>query len=872
MKKMLLIDGSNMMFRAYYATAHSGNLMRNSKGEPTNAVYAFTNMLLSILEEDFTHALVAFDKGKATFRHQLYEDYKAQRKPMPDDFKMQLSGIKEAPERLGFTVYETEALEADDIIGTLATRYAEQFDAIEIISSDRDLFQLLDDNITLRIAKRGLSVDETVSADTVRETYGLTPEQIPDLKGLMGDSSDNIPGVPGVGEKTAIKLLSEFGTIDELLQNTNELKGKQREKIERHGKDALRWRDLTRLKTDAQLPFSLDDLAFKPADHSQIVEFFETYEFHSLIKRFSSVEEDAREEDPVAIIADAAQIPRLLSTPTTIILEAFGSNYHDAIPLGFALANENGVHFVPFEVFEASSELQAFLADSSKTKYTHDYKRSRVLLESRGYAFKGVTFDFLLAAYVLNPSSTKEDFRVVASFFGDDSTPYLEEVYGKGAKQAIPEQKSVAEYAAAKARTVSALKAPLSEKLQSRNQADLFSKIELPLSSVLADMERLGVRIDIEALGRIEAQLDEEIATLTKKIHDEAGEAFNIGSPKQLSHILFEKLSLPVLGRTKTGPSTNIDVLKKLQGKHPIIEPIIRYRTVSKLKSAYVRTLRDAVREDGRIHTIYKQAFTQTGRLSSIEPNLQTIPIRTETGRQLRKVFVPGPKKVLVAADYSQIELRILAHMAKEQRLINVFREGGDVHAATGREILGKETLDPDERRLAKAVNFGILYGQTPYGLSEELGISRADAEAFIERYYERFPGIRAFMDSLIGKAEADGFVETLYHRRRYIPEIKSLSHPQRQLGKRTAMNAPIQGSAADLIKVAMLKVDERLREENLGARLILQIHDELVLEVPEDERPRVAEIVQHEMEHAAALSVPLDVDLAWGGDLDAAK
>jgi len=870
MKRLLLIDGSNLMFRAYYATAYSGNLMQNSKGEYTNAVYALTNMLNRIREENFTHVLVAFDKGKATFRHKAYEEYKAKRKPMPDEFKSQLSLVKEVPEKLGMAVHESEEIEADDIIGSLAKQYYDAFDAIEIISNDRDLYQLLNHKVTMRIAKRGIDIDETYTQKNLEKDFGLTPAQIPDLKGLMGDSSDNIPGIPGVGEKTALRLLHEYGSIETILKNLNELKGKLKDRIADNADDALKWRDLAKVKTDADIGLDLDDIAYEGPDEDELKRFYERMEFHSLLKRLAGAKENDKKKE-AEIIRDKEKIPAVLRGHVYIVLEAFGENHHHAERLGFGIESDAGHYFIPYDVFLASQDMQEFLADDACKKTTFDLKRMLVLLGRDGITLRGVTFDLLLAVYCLNPSFASEDFRVVSARFGEDSVPYREEVYGKGAKSAVPDEERYASYAVKKASLLAELEQEVGGELEKRKQMSLFQDIEMPLAPILARMEERGVRVDLKALQEIEGELDEELDAVTSEIHQLAGTSFNIASPRQLAEVLFERLGLPVLRKTKTGPSTSIDVLKKLEDRHPIIKKIMRHRTLNKLKTAYVKSLFEAAK-DGRIHTIYKQALTQTGRLSSIEPNLQTIPIRTETGRKLRRVFTADEGCVLLTADYSQIELRLLAHMAEEKELIRAFEKGEDIHTHTGREILGKKDLSADERRLAKAVNFGIIYGQSPYGLSEELSISVAAARRFIERYYERFPGIKAFMDQVVEQAETEGFVETLYGRRRYIPEMRSKIHAQRELGKRTAMNAPLQGSAADIIKIAMIRVDKALADKNLQSRLVLQIHDELVLNVKKEEEDTVKELVKEKMEGAADLLVPLTTDVACGGNLDEAK
>ncbi len=874
MKKLLLMDGSNMMFRAYYATAYSGQMMKNSKGEYTNAVYGLINMLNLTLKSDFTHALVAFDKGKATFRHKAYEDYKAKRTPMPDEFRSQLEWIKQVPEKLGMMVYETESLEADDIIGSLAHQYYDEFDEIEIVSNDKDLFQLLNHKVTLRMSKRGLEPDQIYTEETLKQDLNLKPHQIPDLKGLMGDASDNLPGVPGVGEKTALKLLNEFGSIETMLKNVNELKGKLKEKIEKNGQDAIKWRDLAVVKTDADLDISLQDLSYDGYDEDELINFYERFEFHSLIKRLNKQKKASKttKDDTVDVIDSDDALKPYLVDDMTIVLERDAENYHFANPLGFALVTENKQGFIPFDVAQASQAFNDFLADEEKRKNTFDLKALTVMLHRFDMTLTGVVFDFLLAAYVLNPTYTKDDFKVIASHFDYDDVPYLDDVYGKGAKHKTPEASVYQAYAVKKALAIKSLKNELLDQLSEQDQTSLFNDVEMPLAVILANMEIQGISIDIDTLEAFGGKLDEEIESLEKSIYEHAGETFNIGSPKQLGSVLFETLDLPVIKKTKTGYSTSVDVLKRLQGKHPIIDDIMRYRTLTKLKNAYVNGLKDAVHDDGKIHTVYKQAYTQTGRLSSIEPNLQTIPIRTEIGRDLRKVFIPSDQDRLLAADYSQIELRLLAHLAEEKTLIKAFKDNQDIHAITGQEILGKKEISDQERRIAKAVNFGIIYGQSPWGLSEELDIPQKEAKRFIDAYYQKFSGISTYMDGVVKQAKERGYAETLFMRRRYIPELNSKIYAQREMGKRTAMNAPLQGSAADIIKIAMVKIDAAMRKQALKSTMILQIHDELVFDVHPDELDTLKILVKDTMEACVELKVPLTISIASGANLDEAK
>ncbi len=871
MKKLILIDGSNLMFRAYYATAYAGNLMQNSKGQYTNALYGLANMLNSIIKDDFTHMVIAFDKGKETFRHKTYEAYKAGRKKMPDEFRTQLPLIPVIAEKMGCFVYEHDALEADDIIGTLAHQYYDNFDIIEIISNDKDLYQLLNDKVVMRVSKRGLEPDQIVTEKTLYETYQLTPEQIPDLKGLMGDSSDNIPGIPSVGEKTALKLLHEYQSIEGILSQLNEIKGKLKETLTNHLGDAIKWRKIATIITDFPLDFTLDDFAYKGYEEQALIEFYETLEFHSLIKRLNRVTKVSTQKH-FTVIENTAAMTSIFAPNNALILETFNDHYHDAVKLGFGLHNDYGSYFIPYDIAITAQPFLDFLSNQNQTKSTYDYKKLWVCLAQNNLSIAGVDFDLLLAAYVINPSYASDDFKVLVNHFSSIDIPYKETIYGKGKSMKIPEDTVYQAYAVNQAQAVYELKSSSLKQIEDAGQLSLLNNIELPLSEILGTMEHTGIRIDLEALSAFNDRLETEITNLTESIHQAAGTAFNIASPKQLAVILFEKLKLPSYKKSKTGYSTNLEVLTKLKNKHPIIKDVMRYRTLTKLQSTYVNGLQEAVADDGKIHTIYRQAFTQTGRLSSIEPNLQNIPIRTAIGRELRQVFIPEKDHVLLASDYSQIELRVLAHMANEKTLIEAFKTNQDIHATTAKEIFEKETITAQDRRMAKAVNFGIIYGQSAWGLAEQLDISNKDAETFINRYYLKFSDISRFMDSLIEHANRLGYVETMFNRRRYIPEINSRIYAQRELGKRTAMNAPLQGSAADIIKIAMVNIDAAFKKNHFKAKMILQIHDELVFTVPANELQSVKKTVQTIMETACKLNVPLTVSMAEGANLDEAK
>lgn len=868
MKKLILIDGSNIMFRAYYGTAYSGNLMQNSKGQYTNAVFGFVNMINSILREDFTHILVAFDKGKQTFRHKVFSDYKAGRKPMPEEFRSQINLIKESLDVLGVVQREIALIEADDIIGTYSKVYYEDFDEIEIISNDKDLLQLLNDKVSLRSSRKGMKDYVLYTPEYLKESMNVYPNQITDLKGLMGDASDNLPGIPGVGEKTAVKLLAEYDTLEKVLENRDDFKGKLGERIREYYKDAILCKDIATIKTDVELKFTLDDILYKGVNEEKMIEFFKKLELHSLIKKYNKKTNNKSEKFDYMIIQDVFELDKILLKDSFITLETFNPYYHLAEALGFGIVNKLGNFFVPYELLHQSLGMQMFLSDSSISKFVFNVKMMKVVLMKDNYDIEGVKFDLLLAAYLLNPNNTKEDFRVIVSNFDYDNVEYIEEVYQKGVKYSIPSIEKYSSYAVKKAFAIKNLKDEMLKQLIENKQLSLLNDMELPLASVLAHMEFEGINIDREKLHSLNIEIKSKIDTITDEIYNLSGVKFNIASPKQLGEILFDKLQLPFAKKTKTGYSTNIDVLNKLKMHHPIIEKIITFRTLSKLYSTYIVGLENSILGDGKIHTIYRQAFTSTGRLSSVEPNLQNIPIRYEEGREIRKVFIPKPGNKLLASDYSQIELRVLAHMAKEKALIDAFKNDEDIHTKIAQQIFDKENITSLERRQAKAVNFGIIYGQSAWGLSEEININPKDAERFITKYYNTFSGIKVFMKKVVEDATKFGYATTLLNRRRYLPELKSSVYMQREAGKRNAMNAPIQGSAADIIKIAMVNIFNEMKKQKLKSKLLLQIHDELVFDVDCNEIELMDNLVKDVMENCIELLVPLKVDKSFGKSL----
>ncbi|AKQ74332.1 DNA polymerase I [Bacillus licheniformis] len=868
-KKLVLVDGNSLAYRAFFALP----LLSNEKGIHTNAVYGFTTILMKMLEEEKpTHMLVAFDAGKTTFRHKTFKEYKGGRQKTPPELSEQLPFIRELLDAYRISRYELENYEADDIIGTLAKSAEKDGFEVKIFSGDKDLTQLATEGTTVAITKKGITDVEYYTPEHVREKYGLTPEQIIDMKGLMGDSSDNIPGVPGVGEKTAIKLLKQFHTVEELLSSIDEVSGKKlKEKLEEFKEQALMSKELATITTEAPLEVSLDSLGYEGFDREAVVKIFKDLGFHSLLERIGEEagekEEEQLEEIDVMIKTDITD--DLFASPASLVVEQLGDNYHEAPILGFSIVNEHGAFFIPEETAVQSDRFKEWAEDESKKKWVFDAKRAAVALRWRGIELKGAEFDVLLAAYIINPGHSYDDVASVAKEHQLHIVSADEAVYGKGAKQAVPDEKELADHLARKAKAISLLREKLLDELEENEQLELFEALEMPLAHILGEMESIGVQVDVDRLKKMGEELSAKLAEYEKKIHESAGETFNINSPKQLGVILFEKLGLPVVKKTKTGYSTSADVLEKLRDKHVIIEDILHYRQIGKLQSTYVEGLLKVIKKDShKVHTRFNQALTQTGRLSSTDPNLQNIPIRLEEGRKIRQAFVPSQKGWLIfAADYSQIELRVLAHISKDKNLIEAFTNDMDVHTKTAMDVfhVSEEEVTPAMRRQAKAVNFGIVYGISDYGLSQNLGITRKEAAAFIERYFHSFQGVKEYMEETVQEAKQRGYVTTLLSRRRYIPELTSRNFNLRSFAERTAMNTPIQGSAADIIKKAMIDMADKLKEKNLQAKLLLQVHDELIFEAPEDEIKVLEKLVPEVMEHALELDVPLKVDCASG-------
>lgn len=902
MSKLILIDGNSIAYRAFFALP----LLSNSKGLHTNAVYGFTTMLLKLLEEyQPSHFLVAFDAGKATFRHKGYAEYKGGREKTPPELTEQFPLLRELITSFGIKQFELDGYEADDIIGTV-TRLAEDQEELKeviVVTGDKDMLQLASDKVHIALTRKGISEIELFDPAHIDEKYGLKPLQIIDLKGLMGDTSDNIPGIPGVGEKTALKLLHEYGSVENVIEHASEIKGKMGEKVAAHADDARMSKELATIYREVPVDMPIDALAYAGYDKSALGEMFRKLEFKSLLERLDlhgvDVGEDGTSGDGSAVpaaadvetvwVSEPAQLDELIALlpkVSAIHVEVVGDNPHTSEVLGIAFYAEDGtggsseeggacatglVHYVPFELLtgDGAGEVRAWLADGRKSITVYDLHRAVVALYWKGIELQGVGFDVLLAGYLLDPTESTLTLSGLASRYGLPALPADEDVFGKGAKFQVPAKDVLAGFMGRKAAAVHRLTPKLKAAIEEGEMHGLFYELELPLALVLASMEKKGIKVDTDELKAYGAELGRRVEHIIESIYESVGMEFNLNSPKQLGEILFEKLQLPVVKKTKTGYSTDAEVLEKLQDRHPVVAQILDYRTLAKLQSTYVEGLLKEVRPDtGKVHTYYRQTIAATGRLSSQYPNLQNIPIRLEEGRKIRKVFVPSePGWRILTADYSQIELRVLAHISQDARLIEAFRNNMDIHTKTAMDVFGvtEEQVDSNMRRQAKAVNFGIVYGISDYGLSQNLNITRKDAAQFIEQYFAVFQGVRQYMDDIVKKARTDGYVTTLLHRRRYLPEITASNYNIRSFAERTAMNTPIQGSAADIIKLAMVQLDQRMLKEGVRSRLLLQVHDELVLEVPEDELELMKRMVAEVMESALKLDVPLKVDVDSG-------
>lgn len=866
--KLVLIDGNSIIYRAFFALP----LLNNDKGVYTNAVYGFTTMLLKILEEEKpTHMLVAYDAGKTTFRHHTYKEYKGGRQKTPDELSEQFPLTKELLDAFHIPHYELDLYEADDIIGTLAKEGRDESWDVKVISGDQDLLQLVSETVTVDLTKKGISDVDSYTPEFMKEKMELSPDQIIDLKALMGDNSDNIPGVPGVGIKTATKLLKEYQTIDKVYEHIDELSGKKlKENLETYRDDAFMSKELVTIKCDSPIKISLPDLVYKGYDEKKVYDLFKDLGFQSLLSR-TGIEDDEIKEElkeiDLTIVQDITN--DMFIGNEAIFVEMLGENYHEIPIEGIGIVNEQGKYFIPIELAAKSDVFKQWAEDAASHKSVYDAKGTLVSLLNYDIHMKGITFDLLLASYLLNPSDSNQDIPAIGHRLGETNVLQDEDVYGKGAKIKVPEQIELADHIVRKTLVIFDLQVEMTNHLKENEQYQLYNELEMPLALILGEMEHTGVKIDIDRLKEMGTELEFRLAEIEKNVYELAGEEFNLNSPKQLGPILFEKLKLPVIKRTKTGYSTAADVLEKLEGEHEVIPKITMYRQLRKLLSTYVDGLLKVVDKDtNKIHTRFNQALTQTGRLSSIEPNLQNIPIRMEEGRKIRQAFIPSQEDwVIFAADYSQIELRVLAHIAKDEKLIEAFQKDLDIHTQTAQDVFHVEAAEVTDnmRSQAKAVNFGIIYGMSDYGLSQNLGISRKEAQRFIDRYFDSYPGVKTYMEEVVQEAKHKGYVTTLMNRRRYVPEITSRNFNIRSFAERTAMNTPVQGSAADIIKKAMIDLHTKIIDEKLNARILLQVHDELIIEAPKEEIEDLIKIVPAMMEKTVELVVPLKVDYSYG-------
>lgn len=870
--KLLLVDGNSVAFRAFFALHNSLERFKNRNGLHTNAIYAFHNMFENVMQkEQPTHVLVAFDAGKTTFRTEMYAEYKGGRSKTPGEFKEQMTYIRELLTGLGVKYYELPNYEADDIIGTLAEKVDKEIFDVVVLSGDRDLTQLASKEIKVDITVKGVSDIESYTPEHVAEKYdGLTPKQIIDMKGLAGDASDNIPGVTKIGEKTAIKLLNQYGSVEGIYEHIDEMKqSKMKENLINDKEQAFLSKKLATIDTDAPVEVDIDSLAYQGKDLDKLVPFFKEMDFKQFLAKLDVVEEQVEMKDILFEVVHEYD-ESMFQTNMALYVEMMGDNYHTEDIVGVAWGTPEKIYVTnDLAIFENEAFL-SWVGDKTRLKNVYDAKRTYVALNRYATKLQGIDFDVLLGAYLLDTNEKSEDIEGIASHYGYHDIQSDEAIYGKGAKKGLPEDEEVFfAHLARKVSAINGLTPKLSQELAEKNQEDLFRKMELPLSIILAEMEISGIKVDATRLQEMKIEFSDRLREIERKIYEEAGEEFNLNSPKQLGVILFEKMGLPVIKKTKTGYSTAVDVLEQLREQAPIVDDILIYRQIAKIQSTYVEGLLKVIQSDGKVHTRYVQTLTQTGRLSSVDPNLQNIPIRLDEGRKIRQAFVPRNEDWLIySSDYSQIELRVLAHISDDEHLKAAFLEGQDIHSSTAMRVFGiekAEDVTPNMRRQAKAVNFGIVYGISDYGLSQNLGITRKAAQQYIDTYFEKYPGVKEYMERIVREAKDQGFVETLYHRRRYLPDINSRNYNIRSFAERTAINTPIQGSAADILKIAMIELDKRLKESDLQATMLLQVHDELVFEVPESELEMLDKLVSEVMEQAVALHVPLITDSSWG-------
>ncbi len=861
MDKMILIDGNSLLFRAYYATSY-GQILRTRSGVPTNALLAFINMFQKVMEkENPKYILVAFDTGKPTFRHNQYSEYKAGRKDTPEDLSLQFPLVKEFLKNYGVFYYEKEGFEADDIVGTCA-KFAEKSNLeVHIYSGDRDLLQLISPSITVCLTKKGISEVSYMTEDSLMKEWGLTPKQIIDYKGLCGDSSDNIPGIKGIGDKTAIKLLQEFNNLENVL--ATEHKGKLGEKIKAGKESAIMSKNLATIFTDLPLEFSLNDLMYKGVHYDDLKNFYLKLELKSLLSKLSNVSYNDKENKEKLIEYELKENFSLddVDDLSSLIVEINKENAFMGEILYFAISSAKGTYIYQYKNVKNQQEFQEYLKNDKYRKIGLDVKKSINSCRYHNLEVNGYCFDILLATYLLDPTIKEDASSVLAHY--DYLLPSFIEIYGVRHF----EEENIKIYCAQKARAIYESFEKAKTELKGNNMINLYEEIEFPLTFILAEMEFYGVKVDVNVLDQLFEIYNLKIKSLENEIYDIAGKTFNLNSPSQLAVFLYDELNLPHNKKR----STSIEFLEPLKSYHHVVPLILQYRKYQKLISNYLIGMKKYLYNDGKLHTIFNQALTQTGRLSSKEPNLQNISVRDEETRLVRKSFIAAQNNCcLLSLDYSQIELRVLASLAGDEEMINDFELDEDIHSLTATKIFGVnlEEVTSQMRRQAKAVNFGIVYGISDWGLSEQIGITPKEAKGFINKYFESYPQIKNYLDKLVKSCQETGYVKTIFNRVRYVPEIKEKNYNIREFGKRVAMNTPIQGSAADIIKIAMIKVNKALKENKFRTKMILQIHDELIFEVPNDELEKAIPVIKQAMETAVSLRVKLKTDYKYGESL----
>ena len=866
MDKIILLDGNSLSYRAFYAMP----ALQNKSGLYTNSVYGFTLMLERMLEDiKPKYALVAFDKGKQTFRHKTYQDYKGTRDKTPSELVEQFGYVRELLDSYGIKYEEHFDYEADDIIGSYAKLAEKAGLEVIIISGDKDLTQLASDNITIYYTRRGVTEVDHYTPEFINEKYGLSPEQIIDMKGLMGDKSDNIPGIAGIGEKTAIKLLAEYKTVENVLDNIDNISGKKlKERLAEGKEDALLSKELATIFTEVPVENKLEDLTFSE-NRSKKKELFEKLEFVSFLKKLAEnddVDVDGKEEKELEII-NADEKTELSFENSSLHIECFTEDYHNSDVVNIAVYKDENVYIFSEDNFFENKFVRNYL-ESDAEKVVYDYKKILYIAKRNGISdIAGNVFDVKIAAYLLDVTVKTELDKIVFNTLGN-IIKSEEEIYGKGVKRTLPTNEILYPYLAQVVKSIFDLKEIQSARLKEENMDSLYKNIEVKVARVLANMEYEGIHVSKKALEDMSDELDERRKILEASIHTLAGSEFNIASPKQLGIVLFEDLGLPPVKKTKTGYSTSVEVLEQLQHSHEIIPLIMEYRVLTKLNSTYAKGLVKDITRKGKIHTRYEQTLTQTGRLSSVNPNLQNIPMRIEEGKKIRKAFIPASDdRVILSIDYSQIELRVLAHMAQDKGMIDAFTHDLDIHTKTASEVNGVslDEVTPTMRREAKAVNFGIVYGISDFGLSNNLGITRKKAKEFIDKYLETFSGVNKYMTDIVEFAKEHGYVETLYNRRRALPEINAKNKIVASLNARLAMNTPIQGTAADIIKLAMINAFDYIEKTKVDAKLLLQVHDELIFDVNKDVVDEFTIEMVKIMEDAVKLDVKLKAEASSG-------